>query len=87
MARDNNYDQTSYSSLSEIDERKEQLLIELRKDNEQIGKLWGSLFRKPDPLMAKTPSKRIAGLVSSSAGALDMVFLVWKLYRKFKGKR
>ena len=36
----------TYNSISEIRERKEAILAEMRKDNADIGKKWKSLFQK-----------------------------------------
>lgn len=35
-----------YNSINEIRERKEAVLAEMRKDNNEIGKRWRSLFQK-----------------------------------------
>lgn len=76
-----------YRSLDEIRDRKDALLDEIRKDDQQMKRLWGQLFTKPEPLSALTPSKRISSLVSTGAGVFDGILLGWKLYRKFKRKK
>lgn len=85
-----NYQQTempeSYKSLDEIRMRKDMILRDIRKDDSQVRKLWGSLFHKPAMLTASTPSRRFSGLMNTGAGILDGLILGWKLYRKFKKK-
>ena len=78
---------TSYRSLEEIRDRKDLLLQEIRRDDQQIKTLWGELFPKQQPMAALTPSKRISSLMATGAGVLDGILLGWKLYRKFKKKK
>lgn len=74
-----------YRSLEEICLRKEMLLKDIQKDDQQIMQLWHGLFHKPVALRQNaTPSKRIGSLMSTGAGILDGIILGWKLYRKFK---
>lgn len=77
----------AYRSLDEIRDQKDRLLDEIRRDDQQIKTLWGSLFAKPEPNFALTPSKRIGSLVSNGAAIFDGILLGWKLYRKFRRKR
>ena len=77
----------SYRSLDEIRDRKDVLLADIRKDDQQIKALWGQLFAKREPISALTPSKRISSLMTTGAGILDGILLGWKLYRKFKRKK
>ena len=76
-----------YRSLDEIRDRKDLLLDDIRKDDQQIKALWGQLFAKPEPISALTPSKRISSLMATGAGVFDGILLGWKLYRKFKRKK
>ena len=75
----------AYTTLRSIEDRKAQLLKEIRKDSVQMNKLRQQLFEKP-----KLPSKKNgfmpSRLVSSGASVLDGLLLAWKLYRKFKKK-
>ena len=58
---------------------------EIEADSAKIDEKWHSLFKKPEALSkSATPSQRISGIISSGAGVLDGILLVWKLYRKFK---
>ena len=75
-----------YKSLSDIKLRKKLLLKDIQKDEKQLKEIWQELFHKPSPSTALTPSRRISGFVSKSAGIFDAVVLGWKLYRKFGGK-
>lgn len=76
---------TVYQSIEEIRARKALLQKDIKTDEEKIDEKWHSLFKKPQALSkAATPSQRITSIVNSSAGVLDGVLLVWKLYRKFK---
>ncbi len=75
----------TYTTLRSIEDRKAQLLKEIRKDSIQMNKLRQQLFEKP-----KMPSKKSgfmpSKLVNNGASVLDGLLLVWKLYRKFKRK-
>ena len=76
---------SSYQSLEEIRLRKAALQKEIEADSAKIDEKWHSLFKKPEALSkSATPSQRISGIISSGAGVLDGILLVWKLYRKFK---
>lgn len=76
---------SSYLSIEEIMLRKAALQKEIEADSAKIDEKWHSLFKKPEALSkSATPSQRISGIISSGAGVLDGILLVWKLYRKFK---
>lgn len=76
---------SSYQSIEEIRLRKAALQKEIEADSAKIDEKWHSLFKKPVALSkSATPSQRISGIISSGAGVLDGILLVWKLYRKFK---
>lgn len=76
---------SSYQSIEEIRLRKVALQKEIEADSAKIDEKWHSLFKKPEALSkSATPSQRISGIISSVAGVLDGILLVWKLYRKFK---
>lgn len=79
-------DSSTYRSLSDIHIRKETLLEDIRKDDEQIRSMWEELFHRPEPATALTPSKRFNTLINTGAGILDAAILGWKLYHKFSGK-
>ena len=73
-----------YTTLRSIEERKMQLLKEIRKDNNQINKLRKQLFAKPTALTSRKNRMSVQGLMSTGAGVFDGLLLAWKLYRKFK---
>lgn len=76
---------SSYQSIEEIRLRKAALQKEIEADSAKIDEKWHSLFKKPEALSkSATPSQRISDIISSGAGVLDGILLVWKLYRKFK---
>ena len=76
---------SSYQSIEEVRLRKAALQKEIEADSAKIDEKWHSLFKKPEALSkSATPSQRISGIISSGAGVLDGILLVWKLYRKFK---
>lgn len=76
---------SSYQSIEEIMLRKAALQKEIEADSAKIDEKWHSLFKKPEAMSkSATPSQRISGIISSGAGVLDGILLVWKLYRKFK---
>jgi ribosomal protein L9 len=75
----------TYTTLRSIEERKKQLLKDIRRDNQQINKLRKQLFPKQTALTTRRGRKmNMQGLMSTSAGVFDGLLLVWKLYRKFK---
>ena len=71
----------TYNTVHEIRLRKEVLLSEIKRDNQQMGILWKELFRKPEQ---KKKGLTVASLMSTGAGLADGFMLAWKLYRKFK---
>lgn len=76
-----------YRTLEDIEQRKDEILAQLRQSDKQMKQQWHSIFKKPDPLTSLSPAKRMASLMSNSIGALDVMLLTWKLYRKYKKKR
>lgn len=72
----------NYNTLHEIRLRKELILSEIRRDNQQINVLWKELFRKPEQNRKK--GFTMASLMTTGAGLVDGFMLAWKLYRKFK---
>ena len=72
----------NYNTLHEIRLRKELILSEIRRDNQQINVLWKELFRKPEQNRKK--GFTMASLMTTGAGLADGFLLAWKLYRKFK---
>ena len=71
----------AYNTLQEIRLRKQVLLSEIKRNNQQMNILWKNMFRKPEP---KKKGLTLASLMTTSAGLADGFMLAWKLYRKFK---
>ena len=76
-----------YRTLEDIEQRKDEILAQLRQSDKQMKQQWHSIFKKPDSLTSLSPARRMASLMSNSIGALDVMLLTWKLYRKYKKKR
>lgn len=71
----------AYNTLQEIRLRKQVLLSEIKRNNQQMNILWKNMFRKPEP---KNKGLTLASLMTTGAGLADGFMLAWKLYRKFK---
>lgn len=72
-----------YNSLRDLKEYKDALNKKLKADEDEIKRLWNSLF-KPVKSGPKTPTQRIQSALSLGTGVIDGLILGWKLYRKFK---
>lgn len=72
---------TTYRTLEEIQQRKEQLTEELQKDSTRFSTLWGQLFvkRKDVP-----KGEFIASMVTNSITAIDAFLLVRKLLKNYR---
>lgn len=81
--KNNNEKITAFKSLHDISVRKEELLKDIRKDQEQMGNLWNEMFH-PQQKKARSKGISIQSLMNTSIGVLDGVLFAWKLYRKFK---
>lgn len=71
----------TYNTIHEIRQRKDILLSEMEKDNENINKLWKSMFHNPEP---RKKGLTLSSVMNTGTGLLDGFLFVWKLYRKFK---
>lgn len=74
--------QTQYTSITAIQQRKAELLQEIRKDSNEINTLWHGLFEKPSGIRKNGIS--LSGIVNTGAGVIDGLLFAWKLYRKLK---
>lgn len=72
--------QSTYSSLEQIQQRKEALHANIQKDNEQIGLLWHQLTA---PQKSDSKGELIANLISNSITAIDAFLLVRKLMKSY----
>lgn len=71
---------TSFRTLDDIRQRKEQLYDDLQKDNAKFGKLWGQLFVKQE---SSTRSEFISGLIANSITIIDIFLLARKLRKNY----
>ena len=72
--------QSTYSTLEQIQQRKEALHVNIQKDNEQIGLLWHQLTA---PQKSDSKGELIANLISNSITAIDAFLLVRKLMKSY----
>ena len=72
--------QSTYSTLEQIQPRKEALHANIQKDNEQIGLLWHQLTA---PQKSDSKGELIANLISNSITAIDAFLLVRKLMKSY----
>lgn len=69
-----------YRTLEEIRQRKDQLLDELQKDNEQFTGLWNSVFVKRE---GNSKGDYIASLVTNGVTVIDLILLFRKLRKNY----
>ncbi|MBQ8452720.1 MAG: hypothetical protein IJ539_02960 [Prevotella sp.] len=74
------------TNLADIRTRKESLRQDIKNDEERVTQLWQRLTTPEQPAGLMTPSRRVAGLMSTGMNVIDGLLLGWKLYRKF-GKK
>jgi hypothetical protein len=82
-----NIQTSSYQTLEEIEQRKDQLHTELQAHSKHIGNLWHDLTVSQP---ANSKGEIITNIISNSITAIDAFLLVRKLmktYGKFFGKR
>lgn len=72
--------QPTYSTLEDIQQRKEAVQANIQKDNERIGLLWHDLTA---PQKSDTKGELIANLISNSITAVDAFLLVRKLMKSY----
>ena len=70
-----------YNTLEDIQQRKDALQADIRKDNEQIGTLWRELTA---PQKSDSKGELIANLVANSITAIDAFLLVRKLMKSYR---
>ena len=70
----------TYSTLEEIQIRKEKLHSDIQQENDQIGILWRTLFA---PQKANSKGELVANLVANSITAIDGFLLVRKLMKTY----
>lgn len=70
----------SFNTLEDIQARKDELLTEIHKSNEQIGDLWNGLFVQKK---ASTRGELLTSIISKSITAFDAFMLVRKLVMQY----
>lgn len=71
-----------YRTLEEIRQRKNELRLQIDRDSERIGRLWGSIFVKREE---STKGQFIASILSHGAMAIDTFLMVRKLRKNYSG--
>ena len=71
---------TTYRTLEEIRQRKDELLELMQTDNKQFSKLWGDIFVKREE---STKGDYIASLVTNSVTVIDLFLLYRKLKKNY----
>ena len=74
--------QTTYRTLEEIRQRKDELLDQMQTDNKQFTTLWNNIFVKRDN---NSKGDYIAGLVANSVTVIDLFLLYRKLRKNYGG--
>ena len=69
-----------YRTLDEIQERKDELLDELRQDNTKMSTMWNQVFLKREN---NTKTDYIASIVSNGIVAFDTFMLIRKLMKGY----
>ena len=72
---------TTYRTLEEIQQRKEQLKTELQKDSTRFSTLWRQMFVKRKDV---SKGEFIANMVTNSITAIDAFLLVRKLLKSYR---
>ena len=74
--------QTTYHSLEEIRQRKDELLDQLQNDNEQFSALWNDIFQKRDEI---SKGDYIASFITNSVTVIDLFMMYRKLKKNYGG--
>ena len=72
--------QPTYSTIEELQQRKEHLLVNIRKDGSRIGELWDQLV---SPKTSNSKGELVAHLIGNSITAIDAFLLVKKLMKTY----
>ena len=75
-------DTHTYRTLEEIRQRKEELRLQIDRDNRKLETLWSRLFTKREE---STKGEFIANIISHRAFAIDTFLMVRKLRRNYNG--
>ncbi len=72
--------QSTYRTLEEIRQRKDELLVNMQENNKQFSKLWNDIFVKSEN---SSRGDYIASLVSNSVTVIDLFLLYRKLRKNY----
>ena len=73
--------QSTYHTLEEIRQRKDELLDQMQDDNKQFTTVWNQIFVKREN---NTKGDYIASLVTNSVTLIDLFLLFRKLRKNYK---
>ena len=73
--------QSTYHTLEEIRQRKDELLDQMQGDNKQFTTVWNQIFVKREN---NTKGDYIASLVTNSVTVIDLFLLFRKLRKNYK---
>ena len=73
--------QSTYHTLEEIRQRKDELLDQMQGDNKQFTAVWNQIFVKREN---NTKGDYIASLVTNSVTLIDLFLLFRKLRKNYK---
>ena len=73
--------QSTYHTLEEIRQRKDELLDQMQGDNKQFTTVWNQIFVKREN---NTKGDYIASLVTNSVTLIDLFLLFRKLRKNYK---
>lgn len=73
--------QSTYHTLEEIRQRKDELLDQMQGDNKQFTTVWNQIFVKREN---STKGDYIASLVTNSVTLIDLFLLFRKLRKNYK---
>lgn len=73
--------QSTYHTLEEIRQRKDELLDQMQADNKQFTTVWNQIFVKREN---NTKGDYIASLVTNSVTVIDLFLLFRKLRKNYK---
>ena len=74
--------QTSYHTLEEIRQRKDELLDQMQVDSKQFSTLWNDIFTKREDL---SKGDYIAKLITNSVTIIDLFLMYRKLKKNYGG--
>jgi len=74
--------QTTFQTLEEIRQRKDELLGQMEADGKRFSNIWNTIFVKPEN---STKGDYIASLITNSVTIIDLFLLYRKLRKNYGG--